>query len=100
MSEARTSKCVIVLLPEVILVLVIVDILELSSKKDRWPVEGTDWLEQIETSEDSVLIWFLFLWSYFLSFVMEMRNAKQPEYSDVSWATRVMEFTVHKLSFV
>lgn len=42
LSEARTSKCVIVLLPEVILVLIIVDILELSSKKDRWPVKGTD----------------------------------------------------------
>lgn len=41
-SEARTSKCIIVLLPEVILVLIIVDILELSSKKDRWPVKGTD----------------------------------------------------------
>lgn len=41
-SEARMSKCVVVLLPEVIPVLIIVDILELSSKKDRWPVKGTD----------------------------------------------------------
>lgn len=40
-SEARTSKCVIVLLPEVILGFIILDILELSNKKDRWPVKGT-----------------------------------------------------------
>lgn len=53
-SEARTSKCVIVLLPEVILVLIVVDILELSSKQDRWPAKGTDCLEQIETSQDSL----------------------------------------------
>lgn len=42
MSEARTSKCVIVLLPEVNLVLIIVGILEFSSKEDRWPVKGTN----------------------------------------------------------
>lgn len=41
-SEARMSKCVIGLLPEVIPVLIIVDILELSSERDRWPVKGTD----------------------------------------------------------
>lgn len=45
-------------------------------------------------------IYFLFLWSYFSSFVMEMRNANQLEYTDVSWATRVMEFIVRKLSFM
>lgn len=54
LSEPRTSKCVIVLLPEVNLVLVIVDILEGSSKKDRWPVKGTDRLERTETSQDSL----------------------------------------------
>lgn len=64
-------------------------------------MKGTDRLEQTETSQDSVLFFFfLFLWSYFLSFVMEMRNANEPEYSDVSQATRVMEFTAHKLSLV
>lgn len=69
-SEARTSKCVIVLLPGVILILFILDILELSSKKHRWPLVGTDWLEHIESSQPICInLVFIFLSSVAIFFV-------------------------------
>lgn len=102
-SEARTSKCVLVLLPEVVLVLIILDILELSKKKKGQMAKkdrGLTDLDKLKPLKTICIDLFLIFMVKFLSFVMEMRNASQLECSDVSSATRVMTFTVHKLPFV